>query len=194
MAEPAPDAAMRSFVAAFLGAVVGVALVLFAYDRFVLQPRAEAQARREAVDLAEGRADAKGIADQLDASVDRSVERARSALGELAGDQDKARLANDALQRGAMYRTALSEFYMSRGEWPADADAAGLPAFDPATGGAAQAITVGANGVVTIALREPFASGSRFVLTPTAGRDGMLQWRCRGEGDAELARLVPSCR
>jgi len=192
--EGAPDAALRNFVAAFLGAVVGVALVLFAYDRFVLQPRAEARAQREALDLAEGRADAKGIADELDASVDRSVDRARSALGALAGDQDKARLANEALQRGAMYRVALSEFYMSRGEWPTDAAAAGLPAFDPATGGAAQAIAVGADGVVTIVLREPFASGSRFVLTPTAGRDGMLQWRCRGEGDAELARLVPSCR
>src|SRR5688572_22601163 len=116
--EDGPSAApMRAFIAAFLGAVVGVALVLWAYDRLVVQPRLAAQA----VDLAEGRADAEGIAQDLDASVDRSVGRARSAFDALAGDQDKARLATEALARGAMYRTALSEFYFSRAQWPADA-------------------------------------------------------------------------
>ena len=188
--EDGPSGApMRAFIAAFLGAVVGVALVLWAYDRFVVQPRLAAQA----VDLAEGRADAEGIARGLDDSVDRTVDRARSAFDALAGEQDKARLANEALQRGAMYRVYLSEWYMSRGEWPADAATAGLPAFDPATGGAARAITLGAKGVVTIELREPFADGSRFVLTPTARNDGMLDWKCRSEGDAGLRRLVPAC-
>ena len=192
--KTAPDAPpLRGFIAGFLGAVVGVALMLFAYDRFVVQPRAAEQARRQAVDLAEGRADAEGIADQLDASVDRSVDRARSAFDALAGDQDKARLANEAVQRGAMYKVALSEFYMSRGEWPADAASSGLPAFDPATGGAVGAITVGDKGVVVIALREPFAPGSRFVLTPTAGSDYSIRWQCRSEGDAALRRFVPSC-
>ena len=192
MEDGPPAAPMRAFVAAFLGAVVGVALVLFAYDRFVVQPRAAEQARRAAVDLAEGRADAEGIAAGLDASVDRTVDRARSAFDALASDQDKARLANEALQRGAMVRTALSEWYMSRGEWPASAAEAGLPPFDPATGGAVRAITLGSQGVVTLELREPFA-GSRFVLTPTARQDGMLDWRCRSEGDVELRRFVPAC-
>jgi hypothetical protein len=188
-AEPAPSATLRAFVGAFLGAVVGVSLVLFGYDRFIVQPREAAHQ----VDLAEGRADAQGIAASLDASVDRTVHRARSAFDALAGDQDKARLANEAVQRGAMYRTYLSEWYVSRGEWPADAATAGLPAFDPETGGAVRAITVGAQGVVTIALREPFADGSRFVLTPTARNDGMLDWHCRSEGDPDLRRFVPSC-
>jgi hypothetical protein len=188
--EDGPSGApMRAFIAAFLGAVVGVALVLWAYDRFVVQPRLAAQA----VDLAEGRADAEGIARGLDASVDRTVDRARSAFDALAGEQDKARLANEALQRGAMYRVALSEWYVSRGDWPADATTAGLPAFDAATGGAVRDISVGARGVVAIELREPFAAGSRFVLTPTARQDGMLDWRCRSEGDVELRRFVPAC-
>ncbi|MGH8029213.1 MAG: hypothetical protein ACREO3_04670, partial [Arenimonas sp.] len=104
MQDGSATASLRTFIAAFLGAVVGMALVLWAYDRFVLAPREAEQARREAVDLAEGRADAEGIAAGLDASVDRSVDRARSGLDALAGDQDKARLANDAVQRGAMYR------------------------------------------------------------------------------------------
>jgi type IV pilus assembly protein PilA len=189
----APGAPLPAFVAAFLGAVVGVALVLFAYDRFVVQPRAAAQAARAELDLAERRVDAQGIAAGLDASVDRSVDRARSALGALAGDQDKARLANEALQRGAMYRVALSEYYMSRAQWPADAAEAGLPAFDAASGGVVGDITLGGQGVVTIALRAPFAPGSRFVLTPTARNDGTLDWRCHGEGDADLPRLVPAC-
>ena len=192
MADGPPAAPLRTFVAAFLGAVVGVALVLFAYDRFVVQPRVAEQARRAAVDLAEGRADAQGIAEQLDASVDRSVDRARSAFDAIAGDQDKARLANEAVGRGASWRVGLSEWYMSRGEWPASAAEAGLPRFDPATGGAVQAITLGAQGVVTIALREPFA-GSRFVLAPRVGGDGMVQWTCRSEGDVELRRFVPAC-
>jgi hypothetical protein len=189
----APGAPLPAFVAAFLGAVVGVALVLFVYDGYVVQPRAAAQAERAQLDLAERRVDAQGIADHLDASVDRSVDRARSAFDSLAGDQDKARLANEALQRGAMARTALSEYYMSRAQWPADTAAAGLAPFDPATRGAVRDLTIGANGTVVIALREPFAPGSRFVLTPTARNDGMLDWRCRSERDADLPRLVPAC-
>jgi hypothetical protein len=175
-----------------VGAMVGTAVVLFAYDRLVVQPREAARAQQVALDVAAGRTEVQRIAAGLDASVDRSLDRARDGLDALAGDQDRARLANEALQRGAMVRVALSEAYMSNGAWPASAAEAGLPAFDAQAPGAVESIDVGPGGVVAIALRTPFA-GSRFVLTPRVGTDGTVQWRCASEGDAALRRYVPAC-
>jgi hypothetical protein len=179
-------------VVGFTGAVVAIAAALFAYDRFVVQPREAARIQEVKVDLAEGRTEAQQIAGALDASVDRTLERAREGFDELADDQDKTRLANDALARSAMYRVALTEAYMSNGAWPGSAQEAGLPPFDADAPGAVQSITVGADGVLTIALRAPFA-GSRFVFTPRAGGDGMVQWSCRSEGDESLRRHARAC-
>jgi hypothetical protein len=186
------ERALRPFVFGLGGAVIGVAAVIFAYDRFVVAPREAARLQEVKVNLAQGRTDAQEIAVKLDASVDRSLDRAREGLDAMASEQDKARLANDALGRAAMYRTALSEVYMSNGAWPANADAAGIPRFDAAAPGVVQDIVVGESGTVTIMLRAPFA-GSRFVLTPRASTDGTIAWSCRPEGDAALQRYARAC-
>ena len=193
MAEAPAGANARSFAAAFAGAAAGVALVLWVYDTYVVQPREARRAHQVEVDLAQGRTEAQAIAGELDASVDRSLDRARTGFDEVASDQDKARLAMEAVNRAAMYKVALSEVYMSNGAWPAGAAEAGLPAFDAQAPGAVRDITVGPQGVVTVELREPFATGSRFVLTPRAGSDGSIQWTCRSEGDPGLRRYVPAC-
>ena len=189
---PSREASLRPFVFGFTGAVVAVAALLFAYDRFVVQPREAARMQEVKVDLAQGRTEAQEIAGELDQSVDRTLERARTGFDELASDQDKARLAIDAVSRASMVRVALTEAYMSNGAWPANAADAGLPPFDASGHGAVQAIDVGANGVVTVVLRAPF-EGSRFVLAPRVGSDMTVEWSCRSEGDAALRRYVPAC-
>jgi hypothetical protein len=191
--EPSADErALRPFVYGLAGAVIGVGVLLFAYDRFVVAPRESQRAQEVKVNLEEGRTEAQDIAKGLDASGDRTLERARAGFEDVASEQDKARLANEALSRGAMYRVAISEVYMSNGAWPENAAAAGLPVFDANAPGAVQDIVVGPGGKVAIVLREPFA-GSRFVLEPRAGSDGSIAWSCRSEGDAELRRYARAC-
>ncbi len=197
-------AMLRPFVLGFTGAVVGVALMLFAYDRFVAQPREAAGAAiRELRDARGPRVTPEPAADSpppdaerppddsLATAVAEGAGRAGSALANLVGG-GKTELAREALAHAGMYKVAISEVYVSNGRWPANAEEAGLPPFDATTGGAVGAIAVREQGVIVLELREPFAQGSRLVLTPSAGSDYSIRWTCRGEGDpAAVSACAP---
>ena len=191
--DSSSERTLRPFVFGLAGAVIGVGALLFAYDRFIVAPREAARVQEVKVNLAEGRTEAQQIASDLDQAVDRSVDKARAGMDDVAREKNDAALANDALARASMYRVALSEAYMSNGAWPANAAAAGLPTFDADAPGAVRDIVVGGNGTVTVELREPFAD-SRYVLTPRVGSDMSVQWSCRSEGDERLRRYTPACK
>jgi hypothetical protein len=207
----ADDASTRRFIAGFAGAVVGVASVLFAYDRFVVQPREalaaplhlevpgetaaivagsaviepgpEAVAAETALLPPDAAPPGESVG-EIAGSIVEGTSRAGASLASLAGVPGRGEAAREALAKTGMYRVAISEVYLSTGQWPASAEAAGVPPYDASAGGAVQAIEVRGNGVVVMTLREPFAPGSRFVLTPSAGADMSIRWSCRGEGEA----------
>jgi hypothetical protein len=190
---------MKQFLATLVAALVGMFLALLLYDRFVVQPRAakdaDALARATEINLRKAQAEADAIAGNLDASIDQSVSDARKALDAQAGEQDKRRLAADALNRAAMFKVALSEHYVSAGKWPADARQAGLAPPKSFAGGAVSRIDVGANGAVIVTLDESLAAGAKIRLRPDADPEsGVIDWHCSIEGSAALQRYLPSCR
>lgn len=190
---------MKQFFATLVAALVGVSLALLLYDRFVVQPRAakdaDALARATEINLRKARAEASAIAGNLDASIDQSVSEARDALDAQAGEQDKRRLAADALNRAAVFRVALSEYYVSTGKWPADARQAGLASPESFAGGPVSRIDVGTNGAVIVSLDESLAAGAKIRLRPDADPEsGVIDWRCSIEGTATLQRYLPACR
>jgi len=213
--EVADSAALRRFATGFGGAVVGVAVALWAYFQFVapgavrhadevaasldapapvaMAPAepAPAPAIATAPDAVPPAPDAAPPGNDAFASIGQGAAQVAESLSALAGGRERA--ARDALNRAAGYRVAISEVYVSNGTWPETAAATGMPPVDPATSGAVQSIDVGPGGVITVRLREPFAAGSRFVLTPTAGSDHSIQWACRSEGDPALRAAVPEC-
>jgi len=189
---------MKQFTITLAAALLGVLVALLLYDYFVVQPRATAQAeaatKAAEVSLTKARAEADDIAANLNASIDRSVSGAREAMDAQATEQDKRRLAADALNRAAMFKVALSEYYMSTGKWPADAREAGLGPAESFAGGAVSRIDVGDNGAVIVTLNDTLAAGAKIRLQPNVNpQSGMINWRCSTEGADALRRYLPAC-
>ncbi|RNF86100.1 pilin [Montanilutibacter psychrotolerans] len=190
----------------FVAVLIGGFLALLGYDHWVLKPRADTQARTiadlqarpaaqpAALDLDSARSEADAIAGKLDADLKRSVAENRAAIEQTSREQQMRQLGNDALARANMPRVAITEFYMTNNQWPADASAAGLGSTADLAGGAVKAVTIGPQGTIALALREPLSSAGRIVMTPVAKANGMIEWRCATEGDDNLARYVAGCR
>ena len=190
---------MKQFLLTLLGALTAVVVALVVYDRLVVAPRQAAQleAAQQAhqISLASADAQAQQIAASLDASVDRSVADAQQAMDDLADEQDRRRLAADALARASMMRAALAEYYMSEGRWPPNAAAAGIGAPDSFAGGAVAGIDVDNSGGIAIRLNAKLSADARIRLTPRVSPDnGMIQWRCVVQGSPEVSRYLPACR
>jgi hypothetical protein len=197
---------MKNFLIVLLAVLIGGFLALLGYDRLIVQPREVAAAKAEAaaklqappvdtqVDLGRARAEAQQVADEVEASVQRSVDGARKAMDAQANEMDRRGLVVDAASRATMFRISLTEFYQSNGRWPRDADEAGLPAPSEMRGGGVREITLGPQGVVTVAMDERFPAGSAIVLRPTANAaSGMIEWACEVKGDA-LKQSLPRCK
>ena len=189
---------MKQFAIILAAVLIGVLGALLLYDLLVLKPRGDALAETltstALVDLANARSDAQVIAQDLDAAVDRSVTDAQVAMDEQASEQERRRLATEALNRASMFKVAIAEYYMSMGKWPTSSEDAGLGPPASFAGGAVARIDIGAEGVITIALTEALAAGGRIRLTPQADPQSyVIDWRCSHEGDDSLRRYLPAC-
>jgi len=116
---------MKPLALSLLGTLLGVALALLLYDRFVVQPREAKRAEAATIDLSRATDQAKKITDSVDASVKRSVDSAQRAFEAQAADQNKRRMLAEAVAQTQMYKVALTESFMSNGQWPAKASEAG---------------------------------------------------------------------
>ena len=115
---------MKNFLPTFLAVLIAAGLALFVYDRFVLVPRLEAASQATEVNLANAREQARDIATELDASVERSVAGAKSAFDQQVAAEDARRAemekqaeqmrataqAAEALARASVMKTALVEY------------------------------------------------------------------------------------
>lgn len=185
---------MKSLALSLLGTLLGVALALLLYDRFVVQPREARRAEAATVDLSRAADQAKKITDSVDASVKRSVDSAQQAFEAQAADQNKRRMLAEAVAQTQMYKVALTESFMSNGQWPAKASEAGLPQNNRKAGGAIRDIAVGQSGTITVSFDDNFAEGALFQLVPQADPDTYQgSWQCKTSGDPDLKRYLPDC-
>ncbi|MFZ5637148.1 MAG: pilin [Pseudomonadota bacterium] len=186
---------MKQFVLTLIAVLIGGFLALLGYDHFIVKPR-EADMARSApvpVDMTRARSEAKAVADEVEASVQRSVETAKASMAAEAQAMDRRAMVSDAVRRATMFRVSLTEYYQANGRWPADADEAGLPSPEEMRGGAVRAVSLGKRGQVSIALDDNFAPGSAIVLEPVTDAMGAIDWRCRVEGDPALKQSLPRC-
>ena len=198
---------MKQFLLTFTAVLIGGFLALLGYDHFIVKPR-EAATRAEAaaeadvqkqtprpdVDLSRSRDEAKKVAAELEASVQRSVENARNTIEAQASEMGRRELIVDAVRRATMFRVGLTEYYQTNGRWPRDAEEAGLPPSEDFRGGAVRSIEVGQRGVVEVAFDNTFAAGSRVMLRPLVKPSGMIEWECDIVGDPLLKRALPRCK
>lgn len=185
---------MKQFALSLLGTLLGVALALLLYDRFIIQPREARRTEAANVDLSRVANDAKKITDSVDASLRESVDSARQAFETQAADQGKRRMAAEAIAQTQMYKVALTESFMTNGKWPARASDAGLPQNSTKTGGALRSIAVGEGGTIIVTFDGNFAEGTLLQLIPQADPDTyQVRWQCRTSGDPDLKRYLPDC-
>lgn len=193
---------MKQFLLTLVAVLVGGFLALLAYDRLVVAPREAAQSRatvaeaakgQAQVDLTVARAEAKQVASEVEASVQRSVASAKSAMNAQATEMNKRALLGEAVSRATMFKVAMTEYYQTNGQWPADADEAGLPTSTEMRGGAVAGIDFDRSGTIRVSLTEPYP-GSAILLVPQVGASGMIDWRCELEGDASMREALTRCR
>lgn len=199
---------MKQFLITLAAVLVGGFLALLGYDHFILKPRemleaGQAQAAPDTaavdVNLGKARAEAREVAAEVEASVQRSVDNARATMTAQAGEMDRRSLIADAVQRVSMFRVALTEYHMTHARWPQDAEEAGLPPPADMRGGAVRTVTLGDQGVVTVALDERFGKdggqGGAIVMRPTVNAaTGQVDWACEVTGDDEIRRALPRCK
>lgn len=195
---------MKQFLLTLAAVLVGGFLALLGYDRLIVQPRESAEAARMQkaqdaaavpVDMGKARAEAREVAAEVEASVQRSVDNARATMTAQASEMDRRSLIADAVQRVSMFRVALTEFHMTNARWPQDAEEAGLPPPADMRGGAVRTVTLGEQGVVTVALDDRFGKDGAIVLRPTANAaTGQVDWACEVTGDDEIRRALPRCK
>jgi type IV pilus assembly protein PilA len=105
----------------------------------------------------------------------------------------RARVSEGLNVAGAA-KLAVAETKSSVGAWPGSNSSAGLPAAASIKGNDVQSVTVGANGVITIAYssNDTQIDGLNLVVTPTDAV-GSVTWVCTG-GSVQDKHRPANCR
>jgi type IV pilus assembly protein PilA len=99
---------------------------------------------------------------------------------------------SEGLNLAAASKTAVAEYYSSKGVYPVDNTGAGLPQPASISGNNVGSVTV-ANGLVTIAYStDPNIASSTVLLSPTTTAGG-VKWQCTG-GNVKGKYRPSSCR
>ncbi|KAA3639998.1 MAG: pilin [Proteobacteria bacterium] len=85
----------------------------------------------------------------------------------------------EGIQIAAAAKQSVSETYVSEGTLPGTNAAAGLPGATTIKGTNVASVTVGANGVISVAYSdEPAIQGDIVILTPSTANEGSIVWVC----------------
>jgi len=103
---------------------------------------------------------------------------------------------SEAMTLASGARTAVSEFYSAKGDYPTDNDSAGLADAGDITGNYVESVTV-ADGVITALMKSTGVSegiqGAELILSPTTAA-GSVSWTCKADGTTETKYYPTSCR
>lgn len=106
-------------------------------------------------------------------------------------DYTKRAHVAEGLSLSAGAKAAVTEYFSSQGAMPTTNAQAGIAAAASIKGNAVNTVTVGASGVITIAMNASKVASGNIVLTPT-NESGSLTWKCSGTIPAKF--LPANCR
>ncbi len=98
----------------------------------------------------------------------------------------------EGLNLAAAAKTAVSEFFASRGTLPASNASAGVASAQSIRGNAVDQVAVGAGGAITITYSLASIAAKTITMTPTTA-GGAIAWNCTG-GNLENKYRPSSCR
>jgi len=109
-------------------------------------------------------------------------------------DYTKRAHVTEGLSLASSAKTAVTEFYNSKGTLPVSNLSAGLAAAASITGNAVTSVTISSTGVIGIVYTAKVASGAALDLSPITGVGG-VKWTCKANGTTMKAQWLPSsCR
>ncbi|RXZ44601.1 pilin [Crenobacter cavernae] len=107
-------------------------------------------------------------------------------------DYTKRAHVSEGLTLASSAKTAVTEYYATKGSWPGSNASAGLPS--TISGNAVKTIAVGAtSGVITVTYKDQVKNDAKLTLSPTDGSGG-IQWACVKGTDMEDKWLPSNCR
>lgn len=109
-------------------------------------------------------------------------------------DYTKRSHVSEGLSLAAGAKTAITEYYSDKGEWPADNAAAGLSTDTSITGNAVNSVTVDTS-TITVLFNTKVETGKVLVLKADA-TDGSVKWDCTPASgtDVNVKYLPSTCR
>lgn len=111
-------------------------------------------------------------------------------------DYTKRSHVSEGMTLASGAKTALTEYYSSKGEWPTDNAAAGIATAASIKGNAVRSVTV-ATSTITVLFNTKVEAGKKLVFKGAAGAAaGSVEWKCNaGAGtDINTKYLPASCR
>jgi type IV pilus assembly protein PilA len=98
----------------------------------------------------------------------------------------------EGLSLASAAKTAVAEYYASRGDMPDNNASAGIANMESISGNHVDSVEITTSGLITVLFSAKAISGDSLELTPTAN-DGRVTWDCAG-GDLEAKYRPSSCR
>ncbi|MGE0385011.1 MAG: pilin [Gammaproteobacteria bacterium] len=102
----------------------------------------------------------------------------------------------EGLNLAAAAKTAVSEFFASKGSIPTSNATAGLAAATSITGNAVKSVAVGNSGKITVTFSDGNSAlnSKTLILAPTTA-SGAVKWSCSATGGTLANKYLPSsCR
>lgn len=109
-------------------------------------------------------------------------------------DYTKRARVSEGIGLASGAKTAVAEFFASKGHFPASNASAGLPAAASIAGNAVTSVTVGSSGAITVVYNDKVVNATTLIMTPDGTSSvGSVKWNCTGGTVA--AKFRPSeCR
>ncbi|MDM0035954.1 pilin [Variovorax sp. J22P271] len=108
-------------------------------------------------------------------------------------DYTKRARVSEGLGLASGAKTAVAEYYATKGTYPDDNTKAGIAQAASITGNAVTSVTVSGSGLITVVFTSLVSGGKTLVLTPSAASGGSVAWNCKG-GDVEAKYRPSECR
>ena len=100
-------------------------------------------------------------------------------------DYTKRARVTEALALASGAKAGVHEYYASNNSWPTSNAQAGIATAGSIKGDSVDAVTVGANGVITVTINSTKVAAGNITLTPT-DEGGSVSWACTGSIPAKF--------
>ena len=163
---------------------------------------AEKTLRATQAELESSRATLEKARQQLDESVavaEREADTLNAAVKNSKQYQETQRQQStratglvNALTAAAGIKTAMTEYYMTEGKWPASNKELGMPEPTGFKAAGVRSVGIVPGGAIQMIV-DDLGKRAELYLRADANAAGQIHWRCESRAIPDIAQIVPAC-